>query len=60
MEWVLHPIMTLTATEKMGLMATGGGDCTVTATKGIGFFRPFRCRHSVNEPLKTPGEGEGD
>ena len=45
---------------KMGVMATGGGDRTVTATKGIEFFSPFRhrCRHSVNGPLRTL-EGRG-
>ena len=39
MEWVLHPIVTATAMEKMGIMVTGGGVQTVvtTATKGIAF-----------------------
>ena len=58
MEWVLYPIVMATATEKLGIMATGGGVHAVTAkaTKGMEFFSPFRCRcrHSVNKPLVMP------
>ena len=58
MEWVLHPIVTATATEKIGVMATGVSVHTVaaTATEIIRFFSTFhcRCRRSVNEPYIGP------
>ena len=41
MEWVLHPIVTATATEKMGIMVTGGGVHTVCGNGNNWTFRYF-------------------
>ena len=53
-KWVLYPIATAMAMEKLGIMATGGGVHTAVTmvTKGIDLFGTFcgsHRRHSVKE-----------
>ena len=50
MKWVLYPIVTKMAMEKMGVMETDGGVHTVTVTENIKSCRSCR---SVNEPLSV-------
>ena len=54
MEWVLHPIVTAMAMEKMVIIATGGAVQTVAAMvmEKIEFLSTFRCcyRHVRTNP----------
>ena len=47
MEWVLHPNVTATATEKMGIMEIGGGVHTVSAMENKKDFIYFAVAFTV-------------
>ena len=63
MQWVLYLIVTAMATEKIGIMATGGDVHTVTAmeNKNIWIFMslPSQCERTIKTRSHYDGNGNG-
>ena len=50
MKWVLYPVVTAMAMEKMGSMPIGEGVRIAVAAHRKIFAKTRRCRRSANEP----------